>query len=233
MMAVMSSPETDTSPSGVASVTAVCLVHSLLPEPTNPDGLTAIDKRPVALAVQAGPLGLAADMIKDYRHHGGIEQAVYVYADEDAAWWAAELGREITPGLFGENLRSSGVDVSGAEIGERWLIGDQAHGVLLEVTAPRIPCQTFARRMGEKSWVKRFTEHGACGAYLRVVAGGRVAEGDAVTVVHRPGHGVTIGHVFPDLTPAAARTLLDAAEIGVVDLGPRVARSVRVAAARP
>ena len=216
-----------------ARLTAVCVVHELLPDPGEDPDVTAIDKRPVPHPVGAGELGLDGDTQCDRRHHGGPEQAVYAYADEDAAWWAAELGRPIPPGLFGENLRTSGIDVTGAEIGERWLIGDQAHGVLLEVTAPRIPCQTFARRMGEKSWVKRFTEHGACGAYLGVVAGGRVAEGDAVTVVHRPGHGVTIGHVFPDLTPAAARTLLDAAEIGVVDLGPRVARSVRVAAARP
>ena len=87
-----------------AVVTAVCLVHTLLPEVTNPDRLTAIDKRAVGFAVQAGPLGLAADLVKDFRHHGGIEQAVYLYADEDAAWWAAELGREISPGLFGAGL---------------------------------------------------------------------------------------------------------------------------------
>jgi MOSC domain-containing protein YiiM len=44
--------------------------------------------------------------------------------------------------------------------------------------------------------VKRFTEHGACGAYLRVVSPGTVGAGDAVTVVDRPAHGVTIGDVF-------------------------------------
>lgn len=197
-------------------ITAVCLVHSLLPEPTNPDGLTAIDKRPVGFAVQAGPLGLVADLVKDYRHHGGIEQAVYVYADEDAAWWAGELGREIPAGLFGENLRSSGVDVSGAEIGQRWRIGEG--GLVVEVTSPRVPCATFARRLDEPHWVKRFTEHGAPGAYLAVVEPGPVAAGDAVEVVLRPGHGVSIADVFLSPDPQPFQRLLDAETAGRVRL---------------
>ena len=50
--------------------------------------------------------------------------------------------------------------------------------------------------MDEPHWVKRFTEHGAPGAYLRVVAEGTVGAGDRVTVVDRPAHGVTVGDVF-------------------------------------
>ena len=214
-------------------LTAVCVVHELLPDRGQDPDVTAIDKRPVPHAVAVGELGLDGDTQCDRRHHGGVEQAVYAYADEDAAWWAARLGRPIRPGLFGENLRTWGIDVTGAEIGERWRIGDTAHGVLLEVTAPRIPCQTFAEWMGEPRWVTRFTEHGACGAYLRVVAPGLIAEGDAVEVVHRPGHGVTIGRMFPDLSPPSARALLDAADVGVVDLGPKVEAHVRRLARRP
>jgi len=175
-------------------VTAVCLVHQLRPEHTNPDGLTAIDKRPVDFDVPVGPYGLAGDLVKDSRHHGGIEQAVYAYADEDAAWWAGELAREITPGLFGENLRIAGLDLTGAEIGERWRVGGS--GLELELTSPRIPCATFARRIGEEHWVKRFAGHGAPGGYFAVTGSGPVQVGDAVEVVHRPGHGVRLGAVF-------------------------------------
>ena len=49
--------------------------------------------------------------------------------------------------MFGENLTTSGLDVDGA-VGERWQVGDE---VVLEVAGPRIPCSTFAARMGEKA----------------------------------------------------------------------------------
>ncbi|HWI34141.1 MAG TPA: MOSC domain-containing protein, partial [Lapillicoccus sp.] len=90
---------------------------------------TAIDKRPVAGTVHVGPLGLAGDEQVD-RNHGGPDRAVYVYADEDAAWWSERLEREIAPGLFGENLRTTGLDVTGARVGEQWRVGDE---VVLEV----------------------------------------------------------------------------------------------------
>ncbi len=116
-------------------ISSVSVVHGLLPAPWGVVAhKTAIDKRPVPGPVEIGPLGLAGDDQIDRKHHGGRGKAVYAYADEDAAWWAAELEREIEPGLFGENLRTAGIDVTGAEIGERWAIGPE---VLLEVTMPR------------------------------------------------------------------------------------------------
>jgi MOSC domain-containing protein YiiM len=96
--------------------------------------------------------------------------------------------------MFGENLTTEGLDITGAVIGERWRVGGS--GLELEVTAPRIPCSTFQGRMGEPHWVKRFTERGAPGAYLRVVRAGDAGAGDAIEVVHRPDHGVTVGDVF-------------------------------------
>ena len=108
------------------------------------------------------------------RHHGGDYQAVYAFAREELDWWAAQLGRELPDGMFGENLTTSGLDVDGALIGERWAVGDE---VVLEVCGPRIPCATFAARMGERGWVKRFTDVGRTGAYLSVVTGGTVRPG--------------------------------------------------------
>jgi len=189
-------------------VTAVCVVHELLPGPKDV-GRTAIDKRPVADGVEVGELGLAGDSVCDVENHGGAEQAVYVYADEEADWWAEQLQRDIPPGLFGENLRTAGVAVSTAEIGERWRVGGP-DGVLLQVTAPRIPCVTFADRMGEAHWVKRFGQGGRPGAYLAVLEPGRLTAGDAVEVTYRPGHGVAVADTFPWPDADAAQRLLDA-----------------------
>jgi MOSC domain-containing protein YiiM len=201
-------------------VTAVCVVAALLPEPSTPTGLTSIDKRSVAGRVPVGSLGVRGDSQQDTAHHGGQEYAVYLYADEDAAAWAAELGREVPPGLFGENLRTAGLDVSGLVIGATLEVGDS--GLLLEVTSPRNPCATFARRMGEPHWVRRFAERRAPGAYARVLVPGEVAAGDRLDVVRRPDHGITVADLMKPARAGAPAALLAAADAGLVSLGPRM-----------
>jgi len=205
-------------------VTAVCRVEQLLRD-SGTIGITAIDKRPVDGPVRVRPLGLHADVQADRKHHGGEDQAVYVYADEDAAFFAEQLDRPIPPGLFGENLRTTGVDVTGLVIGERLRVGDTLE---LEVTIPRIPCGTFARRMKVDKWVKRFAEEGRPGAYLRVRKSGSVAAGDAVTVLERPEHGVTIGQMFAGLTAEQATAVLAMGG----RLAPKVVREAQLALRR-
>ncbi|MFI5954847.1 MOSC domain-containing protein [Cryptosporangium sp. NPDC051539] len=159
-------------------------------------GSTGIDKRPAPGRVRAEGVGLTGDVIVDRKNHGGYDQAVYAYADEDAQWWEQELGRELWPGAFGENLSVRGLSCTDAVIGERWQIGT----TLLEVSRPRIPCRTFAGFWDVPGLVKRFTERGSPGAYLRIIEEGDLGAGDRVTITDRPEHGVTIGEVFRALT---------------------------------
>jgi MOSC domain-containing protein YiiM len=140
---------------------------------------TAIDKRSVDGPVLLGPEGLAGDTQVDRRFHGGVERAVYAYAQSDADHWVAALRREVPPGLLGENLRTEGLDISGARIGERWRT---SRGVILEVTAPRMPCRTLQGFLDVPDMIARFTSAGRPGAYLRVIVGGEVAAGDRVSV---------------------------------------------------
>ncbi|MGY1593132.1 MOSC domain-containing protein [Geodermatophilus sp. SYSU D00708] len=188
---------------------AVCVSGpDLLPLPDRRPNRSGIDKRPVAGRVAVERLGLDGDVQVNRRYHGGEGQAVYAYAQEDADWWAAELGRDLPPGRFGENLRTAGLDLTGALLGEQWRVGT----ALLEVTDPRIPCANFERFWGVPQLVRRFTARGTSGAYLRVLEAGEVGAGDRVDVVHRPGHGVTVGlafrayttqkHRLPELGPA-------------------------------
>lgn len=192
------------------------------PDPSSDQDTTGIDKRPVdgPVAVRApgprgtGAVGLAGDRVFDVAHHGGDDQAVYAYAREDLDRWEAELGRALPNGVFGENLTTSGLDVSGAVIGERWRIG---RDLVLEVSRPRIPCRTFAAWLEVEGWVRTFTQAAVPGAYLRVVVPGDVCAGDAVEVVHRPDHDVTIALTFRALTlePALLPRLLVAAALPV------------------
>ncbi len=165
----------------MAALVAVCVVAELRKD-DGPVGVTAIDKRAVTHAVKVRKLGLVADVQADRKYHGGESKAVYAYAVEDVAYWESELGRPLHPGWFGENLLVEGIDVSGAKPGDRWRIGDS---VVLEVTSPRHPCQTFARWVGgadARGWVKRFTRAGRPGAYLRVVHTGAIVAGDEIRV---------------------------------------------------
>jgi MOSC domain-containing protein YiiM len=176
-----------------------------VPYTDQPEGLTGIDKQPVDRPVRVtapgpkgvGASGLAGDAVCDTRHHGGDDQAVYAVAREDLDSWERELGRPLAGGAFGENLTTQGLDVSGARIGERWRIGAE---LILEVTCGRIPCHLFQAHLGEKGWVKRFTEKGAPGAYLRVVEPGEIRAGDSIEIVHRPDHDVTVALQFRAVT---------------------------------
>ncbi len=152
---------------------------------------TSIWKFPVAGRVAAQGVNLAGDAQADRRAHGGTDKAVYSYAQEDADWWAWELGRPVEPGSFGENLTLAGVDVTGAVVGERWAIGT----ALFEVAQPRIPCFKLGARLGDPGFPPRFAAAGRPGAYLRILQAGEVGAGDTVAVVHRPAHGLTVGDV--------------------------------------
>lgn len=178
----------------MARILAVCAVHQLLPDPGTV-GTTAIDKRPVVGPVRVGRYGVYADVQADREHHGGLDKAVYAYAQEDADFWSRELQREVAPGSFGENLRTEGIDVNAARIGEVWQVGERAQ---LQVTAPRTPCQTFARWVGgenTRGWVRRFAQAGRPGPYLRVLQGGAIAAGDRITVLSLP-EGPTVLEAF-------------------------------------
>jgi MOSC domain-containing protein YiiM len=176
-------------------------------------GRTGIDKRPANGPVRTGDDQLVGDTICDRRHHGGPDQAVYAYATEDAAWWSQQLNRPIAAGQFGENLTTSGIDVTRAVIGERWAVGT----AVLEVSCPRIPCMTFTGFWGVPDLIKRFTAAGRPGAYLRIWAPGELQAGDRIRVQHRPEHGVTIAETFRALTGehALAERLLEAPELPV------------------
>ena len=187
----------------VSSVLSVNLARSaaVLPGRRRPSG---IGKVPVDAWIEVsapgpkgvGGRGVAGDVVCELRHHGGDDQAVYAYAREDLDRWAAELGRALPHGMFGENVTTAGIDLGAAVVGETWRVGS----AVLQVTVPRTPCATFAARMGEPRWVKRFIERGASGTYLRVLRDGTISAGDPIAAVDRPDHEVTNAVAFRAIT---------------------------------
>ena len=140
---------------------------------------TAIWKEPVDGRIAVRGVNVVGDGQADLRVHGGRDKAVYSYAVEDYAWWSDQVGRQLAPGTFGENLTTEGIDLSATPIGSRWRVGT----ALLEVSQPRFPCFKLGIRMGDAGFVKEFERAARFGAYLRILEEGEVGAGDEIVVV--------------------------------------------------
>jgi MOSC domain-containing protein YiiM len=153
---------------------------------------TGIFKTPQSEAVRVTTLGLEGDTVVDKKNHGGVDQAVYLYGNGDYEWWANELGYELTPGAFGENLTISELQSPDLNIGDTIRVGE----VLLQVSAPRIPCSTLATKMGDPGFVKRFRHAERPGAYCRVIEAGEVRSGDKVQIERYEGETINLSEMF-------------------------------------
>jgi len=167
-------------------------------ERTQPKGneieTTGIYKIPTFESVKITLSGIKADFICDQKNHGGPDQAIYVYGEADYAWWSGELGGELEPGTFGENLTIGDLESASINIGDRLHVGS----AILEVTAPRIPCSTLAARMKDPQFVKQYRRAGRPGLYCRVIREGILKTGDSVTVEGYANESLSIGRAFRD-----------------------------------
>ena len=149
---------------------------------------TAIWKSPVDGRVALRGVNFVGDDQADRTVHGGADKAVYAYAREDYDYWRTAVGLDVEPALFGENLTVEGHDLSAALVGERWRVGS----TVLEIAQIRLPCFKLGIRLGDPRFPQRFQHAGRMGAYLRIVQEGDVGTGDAIEVVFRPTHGVSL-----------------------------------------
>jgi len=156
---------------------------------------SGIFKLPVEHAVEVKCLGITGDRVLDTRHHGGVDQAVYLYREEDYLFWAQQLSRDVTPGMFGENLTIAGLPAPWLNVGDRLKLPN----LLLEITAPRIPCSTLAARMGDPGFAKAFVKAERPGFYVRVIQTGTVQVGDAVELQESVSESVSTVEFYRDV----------------------------------
>jgi MOSC domain-containing protein YiiM len=74
----------------------------------------------------------------------------------------------------------------------RWAVGS----TILEVSEPRSPCYRLALRHGDPTLPKAFVAVQRPGTYLRIVKEGDIGAADAIEVVWRPDHDVTVRLAF-------------------------------------
>jgi MOSC domain-containing protein YiiM len=142
---------------------------------------TAIDKRPVPGGAMLRTRGFDGDACAQ-EYHGTPDQAVLLFAASHYPAMSARLGRTLPPGSFGENLTVEGTDESEVSIGDVVRVGEAT----IQVTAPRAPCGTLGRHLGDLCMVKEVATPHRAGWYARVLEEGVVRPGDAVTLASRP-----------------------------------------------
>ncbi len=146
---------------------------------------SGIAKRPVAGPIVLSRLGLAGDGQGDLRHHGGPDKAVHHYPIAHYEAWRAEIGPNPVldePGAFGENLCTRGLTEADICLGDVFRLG----GAVLEVSQGRQPCWKLNHRFGVRDMGVRVQRSGRTGWYYRVREEGRIAPGDAFTLLDRP-----------------------------------------------
>ncbi len=154
--------------------------------------LTGIFKAPVEGRIQMRSLNLDGDRQADLTVHGGIEKAIYAYPVEHYAYWRRQQPDEDFPwGAFGENLTVEGLSEATVNIGDRFRVGSAE----VMVTQPRFPCFKLNLKFGRNDMVKQFLDSRLSGIYFSVVKEGEVGAGDAIELIYRDEHDVTIADI--------------------------------------
>lgn len=163
------------------------------PDPMDGEWTTAYVKDAVTGAVRLSRTQLDGDEQADREAHGGPQMAVLAYAAAHYPVWRAELALpEIGPGGFGENFTIEGLDESSVSIGDTFTVGTAR----VQVSQPRGPCAAISRRWKRPDLLRKVTESGRTGWYLRVLEEGDVAAGDPLRVLERPQPEWTVARVF-------------------------------------
>jgi MOSC domain-containing protein YiiM len=163
----------------VMHITSINIGQPEIIQSGNKEVTTGIFKYPVEGRVTINTNGIIGDVVADTKHHGGKDQAVYLYSEEDYTWWAKELHREMPFGLLGENLTISSFGNEPLRVGDCLRINT----ILLEITFPRIPCAKLGVKMGDAAFVKHFVQARRPGAYARVLETGDAQVGDKVEIL--------------------------------------------------
>ena len=198
----------------------VASVNVGMPREVEWDGrtvVTGIFKSPVATRLPVRRLSIDGDGQANLAVHGGPDKAVYSYAGEHYGFWGERFGRELTPGIFGENLTTEGLLEDAVHIGDEFRVGTAR----LVVTQPRMPCFKLGIRFGNPGIINSFLKAGKPGIYFAVQEEGEVGPGDPIERLAEDESRITVAEMFHlvldrDSSPAALRRLLGVPSLAAV-----------------
>jgi MOSC domain-containing protein YiiM len=148
---------------------------------------SSIFREPVEGPILLTEQGLVGDRVTDTRHHGSADQAVCCHPMDHYGHWAEIYGVDLGAGGVGENWPLLHADEAQICIGDIFDVGSAQ----VQVTSPRVPCNTQQRKVKLDNWVNATIDALRTGFYLRVLTPGTVQAGDALALVER---------LYPDAT---------------------------------
>jgi MOSC domain-containing protein YiiM len=131
------------------------------------------------------------DRQADQVNHGGLEKAVCVYPFDHYPYWSRQLGRDLKPGAFSENLTVFGAIETEVCVGDVFRIGE----AMAQVSQPRMPCGKLAAKNESQVLPKLMANVGYTGFYMRVLSEGLVAADDSLDLVRAHPERITIAEV--------------------------------------
>jgi MOSC domain-containing protein YiiM len=178
---------------------------------------TGIFKSPFAAKLAVRRLNIDGDGQADLTVHGGPDKAIYAYPSEHYGPWSEQLGRPLTPGMFGENLTTAGLLEDAVHIGDEFRVGTAR----LVITQPRLPCFKLGLRFADPGMVKAFLQAGKPGIYFAVLEEGVVEPGDPIERIAEDGSRITVTEMFrlvldQDAATEALRRLLGVPALAAV-----------------
>ncbi|WP_217476804.1 MOSC domain-containing protein [Stutzerimonas stutzeri] len=155
--------------------------------------LTGIDKQLAPMPVWLDREGLRGDQVGDRRFHGGPDRSLCHYpAGHYAHWRRLYPHLRISPGAFGENLSTQGLDERQICIGDRFRWGE----ALIEVSQPRSPCINLDRRHDARGLARQLANSGRTGWLYRTLEPGEIALNAPLCLVDRPHPGISVARLW-------------------------------------
>lgn len=160
----------------------VLALYAATPQPFGPRGApSSIIKSPVPF-LSVSKNGTEQDEQGNKKLHGGPEKVLHQYSLKNYELLRARYpDNTFEAGSIGENMLVEGMEDDTVFIGDIWQFGE----VILQVSAPRAPCNKISHRYQIKNLDRFVGEHGATGWYYRVLQTGTLRVNDDVRLLER------------------------------------------------
>ena len=159
------------------------------PVPFGPRGAPSSIQKQAVKALHVNTDGTDEDEQGNKKLHGGPEKVLHQYSHNGyKALSQAFPQNTFSAGTIGENLLVAGMDDSNVYIGDVYKMGS----VMVQVSAPRAPCNKISHRYEIKSLDRFVGLNGITGWYYRVIETGVLQVGDPVMLLSRPQQTVSV-----------------------------------------
>lgn len=142
---------------------------------------TSYRKKSILKKVFVNFLGFESDNQSDKRYHGGVDQAICVFCEDEYEFLKIKYGFDLPKCSFGENITLLNISDKDICIGDIFKCGE----VIFEVSHPRVPCHKISDVTGIKDLTSIVKKECKTGFYLRVIKEGNIEKSSSFKLEER------------------------------------------------